>query len=254
MKSYLDNAVVSAIGKGDVPTAEVTILDDLLVPFESGRLDLVTSSVTAREIEQYKGAERPDIERVYARLKKVPFIEDHEVVGFHNYWDRFGGESYPFVEDDATSSALRKMGIKRTDAHHLMLAIRSGCARFVTYDRGILSKSSQIEAAFGIKAVRPAELLAEFRALAPSLKPALSPGLFQFGDHRPRAGYILYPYQIMAQPVRIVDKSYVFVDGAYFRKVADEFIGEMFSVPRKSTFGRSGASVRTLSGSSITIA
>ena len=56
MKSYLDNAVVSAIGKGDVPTAEVTILDDLLVSFESGQLDLVTSSVTAREIEQYKGA------------------------------------------------------------------------------------------------------------------------------------------------------------------------------------------------------
>lgn len=40
----------------------------------------------------------------------------------------------------------------------------------------------------------------------------------------------------MAQPVRIVDKSYVFVDGAYFRKVADEFIGEMFSVPAEIDF------------------
>lgn len=39
-------------------------------------------------------------------------------------------------------------------------------ADLVTYDRGILSKSSQIEAAFGIKTVGPAELLAEFRALA----------------------------------------------------------------------------------------
>jgi hypothetical protein len=44
-----------------------------------------------------------------------------------------------------------------------MLAIRAGCDRFVTYDKGILSKSRQIEIAFAIKAMRPAELLAEFK-------------------------------------------------------------------------------------------
>jgi uncharacterized LabA/DUF88 family protein len=40
----------------------------------------------------------------------------------------------------------------------------------------------------------------------------------------------------MAQPVRIADKTYVFVDGAYFRKVADEFVEEMFSVPAEIDF------------------
>ncbi len=101
---------------------------------------------------------------MYARLEKVPFIEDHEVLGFHSSWDRFGGESYPLVEDDATSAALRKMNLGRTDAHHLMLAIRASCDRFITYDKGILSKSRQIETAFAIKAMRPGELLTELQS------------------------------------------------------------------------------------------
>jgi hypothetical protein len=164
MKAYLDNDVVSAIGKGDVSASEVTILKELLDFFEAKKLELVTSSVTAKEIAQYRGLAKADIEHVYARLEKVPFIEDHEVLGFHSYWDRFGGESYPLVQDDPTSSALWKMGLGRTDAHHLMLAIRAGCERFVTYDNGILSRSLQIENAFSIKAMRPSELLAELNA------------------------------------------------------------------------------------------
>jgi predicted nucleic acid-binding protein len=128
------------------------------------KLDLVTSPLTAREIEAYRGSAKADIEKVYARLKKVPFIEDHKIVGFHSYWDRFGGESYPFVEDDAISSALRKILKERTDAHHLMLAIRAGCTRLITYDGGILRRSAEIERAFSIKVMRPSELLAEVTA------------------------------------------------------------------------------------------
>lgn len=105
----------------------------------------MTSDLTAKEISAYQGSAKADIENVYARLKKVPFIEDHKVVGFHSYWDRFGGESYPFVEDDAISSALRRIRLERTDAHHLMLAIRAGCVGFVTYDGGILNRSVEIE-------------------------------------------------------------------------------------------------------------
>lgn len=40
----------------------------------------------------------------------------------------------------------------------------------------------------------------------------------------------------MAQPVRLVDKTYAFVDGAYLRRVADEFIAEMFSVSAEIDF------------------
>jgi hypothetical protein len=164
MKVYFDNDVVSAIGKGDISPSELTILEELLDFFKAKKLELVTSSVTAREIAQYRGLAKADIEHAYARLQNVPFVEDHEVVGFHSYWDRFGGESYPFVQDDAISSALRRIDVKRTDAHHLMVAIRAGCDRFITYDKGILSRSPQIESAFSIKAMRPAALLEQLNA------------------------------------------------------------------------------------------
>lgn len=45
-----------------------------------------------------------------------------------------------------------------------MLAIRAGCDRFITYDKGVLRKSRQIETAFGIKAMRPGELLTELQS------------------------------------------------------------------------------------------
>jgi predicted nucleic acid-binding protein len=123
------------------------LLEEPLTFFEAKKLELVTSSITAREIARYKGLKKGDIERVHASLAQVHFIEDHEVVGFQSSWDRFGGESYPLVQDDPTSSALRKMKLDRTDAHHMMLAIRAGCDRFITYDNGILNRSSQIESA-----------------------------------------------------------------------------------------------------------
>jgi hypothetical protein len=164
MKVYLDNDIVSAIGKCDVSTSELTILEELLDFFDAKELELVTSGVTAREIALYRGLAKADIEHVYSRLEKVPFIEDHEVVGFHSYWDRFGGESYLLVQDDTISSALWRIGVKRTDAHHLMVAIRAGCDCFITYDKGILHRSPQIESGFSIKAMRPLELLAELNA------------------------------------------------------------------------------------------
>lgn len=164
MKPYLDNDIVSAVAKRDFPPAEMKSLEKLVALCGVQKLELMTSKVTALEIARYKGAQKGAIEQVYASLAKVPFIEDHQVLGSHSYGDRFGGVSYPLVQDDPTSSALWKMGLGRTDAHHLMLAIRAGCERFITYDNGILSRSLQIKTSFSIKAERPSNLLAELNA------------------------------------------------------------------------------------------
>jgi hypothetical protein len=96
-----------------------------LALFGAQKLELTTSKVTALEIARYKGSKKGAIEQVYVSLAKVPFIDDHKVLGFRSFWNRFGGESYPLVEDDATSSALRNMGLDRTDA-------RQGCI----FDKG----------------------------------------------------------------------------------------------------------------------
>jgi hypothetical protein len=49
------------------------------------------------------------------------------------------------------------------DAHHVMVGIRAGCLRFVTYDGGIRHRSKQMEGAFGIKALTPAEMVREVK-------------------------------------------------------------------------------------------
>jgi hypothetical protein len=163
MKAYLDNDIVSAIGKRDVSSVEIKILQDLLNLCEAKKVELVTSRVTAREISRYKGGKKGAIEAVYDSLAKVPFIEDHEVLGFHSSWDPFGGISHPLVEDDKISSTLRRMGLKAMDAHHVMVAVRAGCHRFVAYDGGIRHRSKQMERAFGIKALTPAEMVEEVK-------------------------------------------------------------------------------------------
>lgn len=157
MKAYLDTDIVSAIVKDDYPD-ESAALDRLLEFAEADKVAIVASDLTRKEIERYKGRLKKNIERVYRLLGKVTFLEDHTVLGFHT--DPYFGDSSPLVEDDPISSALRQTGLERTDAHHLMLAIRAKCEVFLTCDeKTILRKRAPIEAAFPIKLMKPSELV-----------------------------------------------------------------------------------------------
>jgi|SRR5579871_4454242 len=170
MKVYLDNNVVSDIHKmdSDQETAAVTQLLGI-ADAEPAQLEFVTSKVSLTEIERYRGQARPGVERVYYLLRKVPFVDDYTLLGFHNQWDRWGGSSCPLIEDDPTSSALWQIGLDRTDAHHVMLAIRAGCNVFLTCDaKSILHWRKKIEAAFSIRLRKPSELLAELTMQAAS--------------------------------------------------------------------------------------
>jgi predicted nucleic acid-binding protein len=158
MKIYLDNNIVSAIVKDDYPD-ESAALDKLLESVEARKLEIVTSELTRREIERYQGSTRKAIDRVYRLREKVSFLDDHTVLGFHSEWHSSGGASYPLVEDDVISVELRRMGLGRTDAHHLMLAIRAKCDVFLTCDeKTILKHRAAIEARFPIKLKKPSEL------------------------------------------------------------------------------------------------
>ena len=157
MKAYLDTDIVSAIAKDDYPK-ESAALDLLLASAEAGKVAIVASELTRKEIERYQGQQSKSIQRVYSLLGKVTFVEDHTVLGFHT--DPYFGDSSPLVEDDRISSTLRQMGLERTDAHHLMLAIRANCEVFLTCDeKTILSKRAPIEARFPIKLMKPSELV-----------------------------------------------------------------------------------------------
>lgn len=161
---YLDNNIVSARVKDDTPM-EIDALERIFGLFEQGKLTLFISKVHDREILRYEGAYKPKIEALCKSLVKVPFVEDHELHGFHSQWDATGGVSAPLVSDDPISKKLRKMSLDRVDAHHLMLAIPA-CDVFLTCDRrdrrghhGILKRASDIEAEFTIRVMAPSEFV-----------------------------------------------------------------------------------------------
>lgn len=159
-KPYLDNCIVSAVVKGDFPK-EKEALEWLLNLYDTGKLDLWTSKVTLDELERHgMKEERDEMKALFDRLQRVPFVEDHKVLGFDSKWDHLGGVSNPLVEDDRDSRTLRQVGLDRTDAHHLMLAIRAGCDVFLTLDaRTILNRRAQVEGQFIIRLMTPSEFV-----------------------------------------------------------------------------------------------
>ena len=163
MKAYLDNDMVSSIARGDMPGDVEGALMQLLELGAGGRLEIVTSELARREIERYEGQDQRILNIVYLLLGKVQFVEDHKLLGFQSQWDERGGISYPLIEDHPISAALRRMGLQRTDAHHLMLAILARCDAFVTYDGGILHRGAAIERDFHIRVLEPSVLVEELR-------------------------------------------------------------------------------------------
>ncbi len=158
MKAYLDTNILSAIVRDDYPK-ESEALDKLLEFAEAGKVEIVTSELTRKEIERYQGQQSKSVQRVYRLVGRVNFLEDHKLLGFHSESYPWGGGSFPLVEDDRISSELRQIGLERTDAHHLMLAIRAGCEVFLTYDeKTILKHRTAIEGSFPIKLMKPSEL------------------------------------------------------------------------------------------------
>ena len=163
MKVYLDCDLVSAIAKKDFGPAEQAVLEQILT---LPQLERVTSEVTRREIAGYGGPQRQDIERVYELLRKVPIVEDIELLGIRTQWDPYGGQvSSPWLQEEEISQQLRAIGLTRMDAQHLMVAIRAGCDVFLTYDRhSIVRYRPAIEAVFTILVRTPLELAEQLRS------------------------------------------------------------------------------------------
>ncbi len=160
MKAYLDTNVVSAIARDDIPQ-ESAAVETLLRASEQGRVELLTSRVSEEEIARYSGSGRVVLDRVYRLMRKVAYVETSTLLGFHSYGDRYTWISTPLMEDDPTWTRLKAIGLDDKDAHHVMVAIKSSCDLFLTCDGGILHHHSQIEKEFGIRLLRPSELVAQ---------------------------------------------------------------------------------------------
>lgn len=103
--TYLDCDMVSGLGKRDLSDKEMFALDKILQLADNRQRALRTSAVTLKEVEAYRGTAKGIIRRIYDALEKVPYGEDHTLLGFNNQWSRNGGVSTPLIEDDAVASA-----------------------------------------------------------------------------------------------------------------------------------------------------
>jgi hypothetical protein len=187
MKVYIETCVVSAIGKGE--PAEAPALAWLRQRAEAGDVLVCTSAVTKREIDRIPARYRPPVEKVYDETEKVPFVEDHTLLGFHCHGDRTGSYAMPLVTDDPIARQLWALGLNRTDndrrdVHHLMVAIRDGCDLFLTCDKAVLHRRGQIQALFPtIRVLRPSEMMSQWDVLpAAGRSPALLSPLPVPGD------------------------------------------------------------------------
>jgi len=168
MKVYIDHNLPCGVVKEELAQEEVDALKDIRGWYKEGRLDLRISRVHHRELEPYRDLERKeDIEKLLADFAEAPFVDDHEVLGFHNQYDQWGrGGSFPLVADDRISSELRKIGVERRDAHHLMVATRDESDAFLTCDEStILNRREEIEEQlspiYQIRLMKPSEFVVE---------------------------------------------------------------------------------------------
>jgi hypothetical protein len=158
MKAYLDNDVVSAIAKDD-NVAEADALDRLLKAYDEEKVDLATSEVTLREINDYQGLLRPQVERVFRLLKKVPIVRWDELKGMNIYIDRYTCINQPIIENDPVYTALLALGVKLVDAQHVFVAAKNACDAFLTCDGGILQRTSPIKKLCGLVVQRPSSFV-----------------------------------------------------------------------------------------------
>jgi hypothetical protein len=162
VKLYLDHNIVSAFGKGDTP-GQTESIEHLWQLDERGEVQLRRSKLHQRELDKYDNASgAAAIQQVLERLSNVEFVEDHELLGFHSQLGPTGGSACPLVSDDPIARELHKIGLDRTDAHHVMLAIRAKCDLFLTCDKRICSKARRIEERFSIRVTTPEAFIYEW--------------------------------------------------------------------------------------------
>jgi hypothetical protein len=105
---YLDNNVISAMGKDDMPAQEASPISIISAMFDAGEVILYTSEVTMEELSKWQGDKKPKVLLQYQRLPLVPYIERQKLQGFQTYMDRRTFLAWPMIEDHPDWSKPRQ--------------------------------------------------------------------------------------------------------------------------------------------------
>ena len=168
VKVYLDNDVASAISRYDLDKVELDAIDQLLNWMHSGKIVIGTSRQSLREMDRAPFQYQAGLKTGISGLGLAE--NDHKVLGFHMQTDQYGGcISYPLVTDvvdEQLHSAFLDAGLKTDDRMHLMYAVHNGYQRFLTCDKGILSRRIDLERLCpSIQIQKPSELVTQMSAV-----------------------------------------------------------------------------------------
>ena len=141
-KVYLDNDVISTITSDDNNDQELAALGQLLAAYGDGTVDLVTSTVTLKQIEGYRGPRRPATKQIFRLLKELPTA------------------TVPMIHRDPLYDNLLKQGLEDIDAWHVLIAAKNECNAFLTCDRLIHHYGAAIEHLSGLVVQKPSDFIA----------------------------------------------------------------------------------------------
>jgi hypothetical protein len=96
------------------------------------------------------------VRAIYLLLRKAPVVSPHTLIGI-NHLSGAGGTwtNAPIFQTSPVFDALRSLGVKEMDSQHLMAAIDSKCAAFLTFDGGVIHRAKDIKAKYEIVCSRP---------------------------------------------------------------------------------------------------
>ena len=98
---YLDNDMISAKARRDMPAKEQAALEAIDRAGDAGHCDLCASEVSAEEIGRTPKPEtKAAIQAVYEETLKVPYAERQTLLGIHAYGDRHTWINTPMIENN----------------------------------------------------------------------------------------------------------------------------------------------------------
>jgi hypothetical protein len=150
---YVDTCIVSGMAKGDLSAADLSALRRILEAREAGTIELVTSDVTKREIDQIPPQYRAPHEAIYELLARVPVAPSHlTATRLVNT-----GVTQGAWREDPLFGRLRNLLPDVADAEHIFQTARNGVDFFVTVDRRtILRHKAEVEAVCQLQLATPA--------------------------------------------------------------------------------------------------
>lgn len=152
LTAYLDTCVVSGLAKSDLPKDDLRALRRILEARKRGQVEVVTSPVTKKEINQIPDHHRSSHEILYNLLQDVPEAKTHRTSGLSLVGVGGGPRQDPLL------TALKGVLPDPSDAEHVFQATRNDVQYFITTDvRTLVRHTEAIQSLCGIKIVTPVQ-------------------------------------------------------------------------------------------------